>query len=344
LLLSVRRNPGQLDGVRRKRYRCRRLLAQLEPLSTSVGAYAFVVVVGLVWGSFANVCISRWPPSEAHPHGRSVVKPGSHCFACGKPIRWYDNVPLLSYLWLRGRCRDCKATFSARYLLVEAITGALFAAAWWFTIEGYVLFDTFGVRLERFAIYAGFCFVMVVITFIDLDHKLILNKLTIPSIVIFYGLGLLLPERRWFDGLLGIVVGYGFPWLVGEIYYRIRKREGLGLGDGMLLAVVGALLGWQGVFVSLFGGSVLGSVMGIAVIGIRRRGSRDDTPDEPAPSSSSEAPTPPVDPASPEDDEAEVDTSFGATELPFGPFLVMAALFYLFAEQWLHLHFRFSVG
>jgi len=283
-------------------------------------------MLGLLWGSFANVCIYRWPPSDAFPKGRSVVTPGSHCFACGKPVRWYDNVPLLSYLWLRGRCRDCHAPFSARYLLVEAVTGALFGVAWWFAINGQVLLEPFDVRLERFVIYAGFCFVMVVITFIDLDHMLILNKLTIPAIVIFYGLGLLLPERSWQDGLIGIAVGYGVPWLVGEIYYRIRKREGLGLGDGMLLALVGALLGWQGVFVSLFGGSVVGAVLGIAMIAARRR-----TVEEP------------VEATTDEDGPAE-ETSLGSTELPFGPFLAMAAMFYLFAAPWLHLHFRFAPG
>jgi len=299
------------------------LLAELEPLATRPAAYAFAVLLGLLWGSFANVCIYRWPPSDAHPKGRSVVRPGSHCFACGKPIRWYDNVPLLSYLWLRGRCRDCHAPFSARYLLVEAVTGALFGVAWWFAIQGNLPFlgEPFSLRLERFAIDAGFCFVMVVITFIDLDHKLILNKVTIPSIAIFYAAGFLLPERSWYDGLIGIAVGYGFPWLVGELYFRIRKREGLGLGDGMLLALVGALLGWKGVFVSLFGGSVVGSVIGLTVVMSRRR--EADEADE---------------------SDGGPQASLGGTELPFGPFLAIAAVFYLFAEPWLQLHFRFAGG
>ena len=110
------------------------MLASSNRWRPSPGAYAFAVVLGLLWGSFANVCIYRWPPTEEFPKGRSVVAPGSHCFACKTPIRWYDNVPLLSWLWLRGRCRACKAPFSARYLLVEALTGALFGVAWWFTI------------------------------------------------------------------------------------------------------------------------------------------------------------------------------------------------------------------
>jgi leader peptidase (prepilin peptidase)/N-methyltransferase len=292
------------------------LLAELEPLSLTPGAYAFVVILGLVWGSFANVCIYRWQPSEAHPDGRSVVKPGSHCFACGKPVRWYDNIPLLSYLWLRGKCRDCKAAFSARYLLVEALTGALFGVAWWFTVSANMILEpSFAMRTERFAIYAAFLVVLVIIAFIDLDTKLILDKLTIPSIVVFYGASLLLPERRWYDGLIGIAIGYGLPWAIGELYMRIRKREGLGLGDAKLLALVGALLGWRGVFVSLFGGSVVGSVIGVSVV-LRQR--KRNTGDE--------------------------DVSLGSTELPFGPFLAMGAVFYLFAEPWIQLHFRFAGG
>jgi leader peptidase (prepilin peptidase)/N-methyltransferase len=87
------------------------VLDELGPLAASPTAYAFVIVLGLLWGSFANVCIYRWPPTDELPKGRSVVRPGSHCFACQAPIRWYDNVPLVSWLWLRGRCRACKAPF-----------------------------------------------------------------------------------------------------------------------------------------------------------------------------------------------------------------------------------------
>jgi leader peptidase (prepilin peptidase)/N-methyltransferase len=302
------------------------VLDGLEPLASSPAAYAFVVALGLLWGSFANVCIYRWPPTDEFPRGRSVVAPGSHCFACKAPIRWYDNVPLLAWLWLRGRCRACQAPFSARYLIVEAVTGALFGVAWWAAVIAPSLFEPFDHRLAHFAVYAGFCFVMVVVTFIDLDHKLILNKLTIPSIVIFYAASFLWPERRWYDGLVGAAVGYGLPWAIGEIYYRITHREGLGLGDGMLLALVGALLGWRGVLVSLFGGSVIGSVIGISALLIGRAG------DEPEPEAGAEP--------APED----ASPSLMRTELPFGPFLAMAALLYLFAEPWVQLHFHLPGG
>jgi len=309
------------------------VLEQLEPLTTTPVAYAFAIVLGLVWGSFANVCIYRWPPTDEFPDGRSVVKPGSHCFVCKTPIRWYDNLPLVSWLWLRGKCRSCKTAFSPRYLIVEAVTGALFGVAWWATIEANALFEPLDVRLIRFVIYAAFGFVLVVITFIDLDHKLILNKVTIPSIVIFYGLGLLLPERAWWDGLVGAGVGYGVPWLIGEIYFRLKGREGLGLGDSMLLALIGALLGWRGVVVALFGGSVIGSVLGIAILLIARR-------DDAAPGEE-ETPSPT---ATAESIEPEADASLMKTELPFGPFLAMAAVFYLFAEPWIQLNFKLLGG
>jgi leader peptidase (prepilin peptidase)/N-methyltransferase len=107
----------------------------LEPLLTGAGAYVVVFVLGTLFGSFANVCIYRWPPSDAFPTGCSVVRPGSHCGACGKPVRWFDNVPIVAWLWLRGRCRDCGARFSARYLLVEAATAILFVATWHLCLE-----------------------------------------------------------------------------------------------------------------------------------------------------------------------------------------------------------------
>jgi leader peptidase (prepilin peptidase)/N-methyltransferase len=314
------------------------VLQGLEPLASSPGAYVFVIVLGLLWGSFANVCIYRWPPSDEFPDGRSVVTPGSHCFACKAPIRWYDNVPVLAWLWLRGRCRACGAQFSARYLVVEGLTGALFGVAWWAAVVAPTLFEPFDQRLLHFAVYAAFCFVMVVIAFIDLDHKLILNKVTIPSIIVFYAASLLWPERRWYDGLVGAAIGYGLPWAIGEIYYRVTRREGLGLGDGMLLALVGALLGWRGVLVALFGGSVIGSVIGITALVIGRATASDEA------SAGGGADRAAGDAAG-EGGSGEADTpSLMRTELPFGPFLAMAASFYLFAEPWIHVNFHLPGG
>jgi leader peptidase (prepilin peptidase)/N-methyltransferase len=290
-------------------------------LLTSTTGLVVAVLLGLLWGSFANVCIYRWPPTDEHPKGRSVVTPGSHCSACKQPIAWYDNVPLLSYLWLRGKCRACKAAFSPRYLIVEAVTAALFGVAWWFTLGTGGTYDTLNVRLLWFVVDAAFVFVMVVVTFIDLDTMLILNKLVVPAAVLFYGVTFALPGYQWWEGLLGAAIGYGVPWLIGEIYFRVKKREGLGLGDAMLLAMVGALLGWRGVVVALFGGSVIGSVIGITALALSRR---DDDDDE----------------ETPQDDSGEPAPTLMKTELPFGPFLAMAAVFYLFAAPWIQLHFK----
>ncbi|MBL0220432.1 MAG: prepilin peptidase [Myxococcales bacterium] len=433
------------------------MLRDLEPLATSWGAYAFAVFLGLLWGSFANVCIYRWPPTPEFPRGRSVVLPGSHCFACKTPIRWYDNTPLLSWLWLRGKCRTCKAPFSGRYLIVEGLTGLLFGLAWWFTISVGTYFEPFDHRLIRFAIYAAFCFVMVVIAFIDIDHKLILDKLTLPSIAIFYALSFLLPEHHWYDGLIGAVVGYGLPWTIGEVYWLLSNRDGLGLGDSKLLAVIGALLGIRGVVASLFGGALLGAVIGIivllrgqqasgpasrrsavfaviavasvavasygaltnrvvigavgsvlalAVLVIGRRlepdaeddaAARVEEPELPEPEDRSGTelaarvlalvagilvlfavtfqllgawpialgagllgigllllakrlvpvsaePEAEVTQSAPEAEPAPVETSLMRTELPFGPFLALAALFYLFAEPWILLNFHLPGG
>lgn len=317
---------------------------------TTTFGLVFAVVLGLLWGSFANVCIYRWPPTDEHPNGRSVVRPGSHCSACKTPIAWYDNVPLVSYLWLRGKCRNCHAVFSARYLLVEALTGALFGVAWWFTLGTGGLYSELNLRALWFVVDAAFVFVMVVTTFIDLDHKLILDKLMIPAAVLFYAATFVLPGYRWWEGLVGIAVGWGLPWLVGEIWFRIKKTEGLGLGDGMLLAVVGALLGWRGVIVALLGGSLTGMVVtlralaspgrvaiaGVAIAAIAAAGHFAGMMAAGA-----------VlciallgllwSLRTMESDEGRALLS---TEIPFGPFLALAAIFYLFAAPWIDLRFR----
>ena len=296
------------------------MLNDLEPLASSSAVYVFVIVLGLLWGSFANVCIYRWPPTDEFPNGRSVVAPGSHCFACKAPVRWYDNVPLVSWLWLRGRCRNCKAPFSARYLIVEVATAALFGVAWWFTLGNGGLFEALDVRALWFVVDAAFVFVMVVIFFIDLDHMLILDKLTYPAAILFYAVTFALPGYRWWDGLVGAIVGYGVPWLIGEIWIRVRKIEGIGLGDSTMLMVVGSLLGWKGVVASLFGGSVIGTVFTLTAMAVGRRAE----PEQPENSADSE----------------EQDRGALQTEVPFGPYLAMAALFYLFAAPWIDLHFR----
>ena len=311
------------------------MLAELEPLAMSRTAYAVVIALGLLWGSFANVCIYRWPA------GRSVVTPGSHCMACQAPIRWYDNVPVLAWLWLRGRCRACKAEFSPRYLIVEAVTGALFGVAWWATVIAAAPFEPFGARLVHFTTDAAFCFAMVVIAFIDIDHKLILNKVTIPSMALAYLASFAWPGQRWYDGLIGAVVGYGLPWSIGALYYLIRRREAMGLGDSMLLAVVGALLGWHGVVVALCLGSMIGLVIVLPSTLARRAVGEPSPTDAPVAADGDRERDPGAAGPAPEQPEKP---SVLFTEVPFGAFLAMAAVLYLFAEPWVDIHFHLPGG
>jgi leader peptidase (prepilin peptidase)/N-methyltransferase len=272
-------------------------------------ALAFAFVLGALLGSFANVCIVRLPA------GMSIVRPPSHCFSCQAPVAWYDNIPIVSYFVLRGRCRRCGAGYAPRYMLVEAATGLLFAATWYLCLFALHPEDPFPTRAARFAIYALFELALVVITFIDLDHKLILDVITYPAIPLFYGLGWLLADRPWWDPAIGVVVGYGLVRLISDGYWLLTKREGMGYGDGKLLAMIGALLGWQAVIFSLFGGAMLGSVLGIGILLWQRR----RAPVASAVSSDGAA------------DEPEIPMRH--VEIPFGPYIVGAALVYLFLQQ-----------
>jgi leader peptidase (prepilin peptidase)/N-methyltransferase len=315
----------------------------LEPLAAHPAAYAFAVLLGLLWGSFANVCIYRMPPTDEHPDGRSVVSPGSHCGACGKPVRWYDNVPILSYLWLRGRCRDCGAEFSPRYLLVEALTGALFGVAWWAAVDASAMFEPLEVRLLRFAVYAAFVTVMVVVIFIDLDHMLILDRVTYPAVPVFYLAGLALGQP-WRAGLFGAVLGFAVVWLIIKAFYLLTGREGMGVGDAKLLAVIGALLGWRGVVVALFGGSLVGSVIGVAALLIARAHGDAAEAEAPAGDGARQPSGGRVEGTVADSDDEEEDPSLGGAAIPFGPYLAIAALFYLFAEPWVRINVAWLGG
>jgi leader peptidase (prepilin peptidase)/N-methyltransferase len=281
-------------------------------------AYGLAFVLGALFGSFANVCIVRLPPTDEHPRGRSVVSPGSHCGACQAPVAWYDNLPLLSYVILRGCCRRCGAEFSPRYLLVEAATGMIFVAVYHLTVVLGVADAELGDRLIRFAVYAAFSVVMVVIAFIDLDHKLILNKITYPAIPIVYGLAQLLPENSWREGLIGAAVGYGIVRAIADGYWLVFRREGMGYGDGKLLAIVGALLGWKAVVATLFLGAFYGAVVNVPLLLVARLRGKSAGEGEGA---------------------GEEPTSLRHVEVPFGPALAAAAISFLFLEGWLELHF-----
>ena len=281
----------------------------LDDLAHSPAALVAAFLFGTLWGSFANVCVVRVPLKL------SVVRPGSKCFSCQKPVAWYDNLPILSWFILRGKCRSCGAKFSIRYALVEAAAGLLALALWQITVIAPVAGDFPPMQLGRFFIYFYFVMVMLTLAFIDLDTKTLPDVITLPSIVIFYVAGLALPERRWLDGVIGIAAGYLVVRAIADGYYYLTKREGLGYGDGKLLAVIGALLGWQAIPFAMFVGSMLGTVIALPVLIVqRRRAAAQPAPPEGAPDS--------------EGDEA--GPALRHLEIPFGPFLILGALAYLF--------------
>jgi leader peptidase (prepilin peptidase)/N-methyltransferase len=308
-------------------------LAGYEALAGGVWGVVFAFWLGALFGSFGNVCIYRLPLEL------SISRPPSHCFACKAPIAWYDNVPILAYFWLRGRCRRCKAGYSPRYMLVEVATGALFAAAWWLCLNSLHPEEPLGMRLGRFAIYALFLFVLVVITFIDLDHKLIFDRITYPAIPLFYVLGLLTGDMAWWEGLLGAAVGYGVVWGFANLYRLIRKVDGMGYGDGKLLAVIGALLGWKGVVFGLFGGAILGTLIMVPALIVARLRQPPDRRSERQPTNEAKATSGDTRPKESESGESESEAGdgdapgFGQIELPFGPFIAGATVAYLFLQE-----------
>jgi leader peptidase (prepilin peptidase)/N-methyltransferase len=287
-------------------------------------AYVTAAILGALLGSFANVCILRIPA------GKSIAYPGSHCFACGAPVRWYDNLPILSFLILGGRCRACRAKFSPRYLFVEAATAMIVLAVYHLCVSGAGPHagDDVARRLARFGVYTLFVLALVVIAFIDLDHKKIPDKITYPAIPLFLLLGVLLHDRPWWELLVGAAGGYLLVRLISDGYYHLTGREGLGYGDGKLLAMVGALLGWRAVLFALFGGSLLGTVLvlpPLLVTSARRRRQRGHGW---------------------EDFVARVEKrerllypspDLRHVEIPFGPFLIAASLAWLFLQDMLAL-------
>lgn len=203
---------------------------------------------GLIVGSFLNVCIYRLP------RGESLVRPGSHCPACRTPIRWFDNIPVVSYVALGGRCRACRALIPIRYPLVELATMGLFLAH-------YAVLGWQPLLLVRLVFVAA----LVVLFVIDLEHRLLPNRITLPGILAGLAASLV-TGPGWRSSLLGVLVGGGSLWIVGELYFRVRREEGLGMGDVKMLAMVGAFLGWEHVLVTLVLGSAAGSLVGLALI------------------------------------------------------------------------------
>lgn len=204
---------------------------------------------GLIVGSFLNVCIGRLPENL------SIVKPASRCPRCETPISFYDNIPVLSYLWLKGQCRNCREPIGMRYPAVELLTGLLTA----------LCVFRFGVSAAA-AVYFVFAASLIVITFIDIDHRIIPDVISLPGIPLFFAGSFLLPAVTPLESLIGILAGGGSLFLVAWVYYLLTGNEGMGGGDIKLLAMIGAVVGWQGVILTIFAASVTGTVIGGAMM------------------------------------------------------------------------------
>src|SRR6478736_5226946 len=232
---------------------------EIAPLLSSPVMTAVAAAFGAIWGSFFNVCIARIPA------GQSIVRPGSRCGSCGTPIRASDNIPLISYFLLRGRCRACKQPFSARYPLVEALA-ALIAVALWVTFVSGDPTEGPAVRIARFAAYFAFAGVLLVLSFIDLATMRLPDVITLPAIPVFFLSGFAVHQAPWLERLIGAGAGYLFLRIIADFYYYVLKREALGLGDAKLLAVIGALLGWRALLFVLIVGGFAGSLISLPIV------------------------------------------------------------------------------
>ena len=216
------------------------------------GALLAMAALGLVVGSFLNVCIYRLPRRE------SIAWPASHCTSCARELAWYENVPVVSWVLLRGRCRTCRAPVSIMYPLVELTTALLFAG-------GYVVYGP----TPLLAVRLVFGCVLIVLFVIDLQHKILPNVITLPGIAGGFAASLVLPPG-WRSSLIGIVLGGLIPFAIAEAYARVRGHEGLGMGDVKMLAMIGAFLGWPLMLVTLVFASFSGSIVGLGFIAAGR--------------------------------------------------------------------------
>ena len=239
-------------------------------------------LLGLVIGSFLNVCIVRIPA------GKSIVLPASACPKCGAPIKPYDNIPVLSFLILGGKCRACRAPISPMYPLVEFLNGALYV----------VCYLAFGLTVEtlKWAIFAS---LLLILVFTDLRERILPDVVNFSGFAIGLILSLFLPPadgtalwiaNHYFafpppmlavslvDALLGAAFGSGILWLISEGYFHLRKREGMGLGDVKMMLMAGAFLGLKRTVLTILLGSILGSIIGVAFIAIRRKGADYELP------------------------------------------------------------------
>jgi leader peptidase (prepilin peptidase)/N-methyltransferase len=209
-------------------------------------------VIGLCIGSFLNVVIYRLPRKK------SIVSPPSRCRNCDYLLKWYDNIPVLSWLGLRGRCRKCGTGVSMQYPIVELITGALFVLVVWLTPVGPLLAS----RLILVCI-------LIALFGIDLEHQILPNAITLPGIVIGLLFSLVAPPG-WKDAVIGAALGGGILYAIAWGYYLWRREEGMGMGDVKMLAMIGAFLGWKAVLVTLVLSSFSGAIIGLLLLAVQR--------------------------------------------------------------------------
>ncbi len=221
----------------------------------------FILFVGLSVGSFLNVCIHRIP------RGLSLISPGSSCPKCGKRIQWYENIPFISFILLRGRCSGCRTPIPLRYPIVEGLTGVAYL----------VLFWKYGLGMT-FVYYALFISLLIAVSFIDLDHKIIPDIISIPGMVIGVVGAYWVPRITIWESLAGLLVGGGILFMVAWGYYLLTRREGMGGGDIKLLAMIGAFLGWQMVPQVLFLGALSGAVVGGCLMLFKGSGRHTEIP------------------------------------------------------------------
>jgi len=214
----------------------------------------FVVIWGALLGSFLNVCIYRLPLSK------SIVFPPSACPQCTRKIKPWDNIPVVSYLLLGGRCRHCGLHISARYPLVEAITG----------LTALAVYARFGITAEGFFLFA-FIAALIVVIFIDIDYRIIPDIITLPGIVICFLGAVFIGKIPWTTSLLGILFGGGSLYVVAVVYKLLTGVDGMGGGDIKLLAMIGAWCGWMGVFFTILISSAVGTLVGLIVMTVHHK-------------------------------------------------------------------------
>lgn len=222
----------------------------------------FALVFGAAVGSFLNVVILRLPREDV-----SIAFPASHCPLCQHPLAWWENIPLLSYLLLRGRCRNCRATISWMYPLVE-LAMAVFSG---------LLFWQYGPTLDYGRFFVFFAALLVII-FIDIHHQIIPDRISLPGIVLGLATSLFSHQITWQQSGLGVLLGGGLLYLVAWAYLTLAKRNGMGGGDIKLLAMIGAFLGWQSLLYVVFASSLTGSLIGIIAMIRQGKGGKTRIP------------------------------------------------------------------